>query len=45
MYVVGDHVTGFVTSDYYGPGGAGATFAMVSGFLAAEDSAKYIKGA
>jgi hypothetical protein len=44
MYVVGDHVTGFVTSDYYGPGGAGATFAMVSGFLAAEDSAKYIKG-
>jgi len=44
MYVVGDHVTGFVTSDYYGPGGAGATFAMVSGFLCAEDAAKYIKG-
>jgi succinate dehydrogenase/fumarate reductase flavoprotein subunit len=44
MYVVGDHVTGFVTSDYYGPGGAGATFAMASGFLAAEDAAKYIKG-
>lgn len=44
MYVVGDHATGFVTSDYYGPGGAGASFSMVSGFLAAEDSAKYIKG-
>jgi len=44
MYIVGDHATGFVTSDYYGPGGAGFTFAMVSGFLTAEDSAKYIKG-
>jgi fumarate reductase flavoprotein subunit len=43
MYVVGDHVTGFVTSDYYGPGGAGFTFAMVSGFLTAEASAEYIK--
>jgi len=45
MYIVGDHATGFVTSDYYGPGGAGFTFAMVAGFLTAEDSAKYIKGA
>jgi fumarate reductase flavoprotein subunit len=43
MYVVGDHVTGFVTSDYYGPGGAGFTFAMVSGFLTAEATAEYIK--
>jgi fumarate reductase flavoprotein subunit len=43
MYIVGDHATGFVTSDYYGPGGAGFTFAMVSGFLTAEDSAKHIK--
>jgi fumarate reductase flavoprotein subunit len=42
MYVVGDHVTGFVTSDYYGPGGAGFTFAMAGGFLCAEDAAKYI---
>jgi succinate dehydrogenase/fumarate reductase flavoprotein subunit len=44
MYITGDHATGFVTSDYYGPGGAGFTFAMVSGFLTAEDTAKYIKG-
>ena len=43
MYVVGDHVTGFVTSDYYGPGGAGFTFAMVSGFLTAEAAADYVK--
>jgi fumarate reductase flavoprotein subunit len=44
MYIAGDHATGFVTSDYYGPGGAGFTFAMVAGFLTAEDSAKVIKG-
>jgi succinate dehydrogenase/fumarate reductase flavoprotein subunit len=44
MYIVGDHATGFVTSDYYGPGGAGFTFAMVSGFLTAEAAAEYIKG-
>jgi fumarate reductase flavoprotein subunit len=44
MYVVGDHATGFVTADYYGPGGAGFTWAMSSGFIAAEDAAKYIKG-
>jgi fumarate reductase flavoprotein subunit len=45
MYVVGDHVTGFVTADNYGPGGAGFTFAMASGFLCAEDAAKHIKKA
>jgi hypothetical protein len=42
MFVVGDHVTGFVTSDYYGPGGAGFSFAMISGFLSAEDAAKAV---
>ena len=41
MYVVGDHVTGFV-SEYYGPGGAGMTWAMVSGFLSAESAAEYL---
>jgi len=41
MYVVGDHVTGFV-SEYYGPGGAGMTWAMVSGFLTAESAAESI---
>jgi succinate dehydrogenase/fumarate reductase flavoprotein subunit len=40
MYIVGDHVTGFV-SEYYGPGGAGMTWAMVSGFLSAESVAEY----
>jgi len=44
MYVVGDHATGFVTSDYYGPGGAGFTWAMSSGFIAGEDGAKHIMG-
>jgi hypothetical protein len=43
MYITGDHATGFVTSDNYGPGGAGFTFALVSGFLCAEDAAKSIK--
>jgi hypothetical protein len=43
MYIAGDHVTGFVTSDYYGPGGAGFSFAMVSGFLSAEDAAKFVQ--
>jgi fumarate reductase flavoprotein subunit len=43
MYVTGDHATGFVTSDYYGPGGAGFTWAMTSGFIAGEDAAKFIK--
>ncbi len=38
MYVTGDHVTGFV-SELYGPGGAGMTFAMVSGYLAGEAAA------
>jgi succinate dehydrogenase/fumarate reductase flavoprotein subunit len=42
MYVVGDHATGFV-SEYYGPGGAGMTWAMVSGFLSAESTAEYLK--
>jgi hypothetical protein len=42
MYVVGDHATGFVSSDFYGPGGAGMTWAMVSGFLSAESSAEAI---
>ena len=42
MYVVGDHVTGFVSSDFYGPGGAGMTFAMVSGFITAESAAVYL---
>lgn len=44
MYVVGDHVTGWVTDEYYGPGGAGFTWAMASGFLSAEAAAEYIKG-
>jgi fumarate reductase flavoprotein subunit len=44
MFVAGDHATGFVTSDYYGPGGAGFTWAMASGFITGEDAAKYIKG-
>lgn len=43
MYVTGDHVTGFV-SELYGPGGAGMTFAMVSGFLAGEMAAKAVLG-
>lgn len=41
MYVTGDHVTGFV-SELYGPGGAGMTFAMVSGYLAGEMAAEAI---
>ena len=38
MYVTGDHCTGFV-SELYGPGGAGMTFAMVSGWLAGDMAA------
>ena len=38
MYVTGDHVTGFVSSEY-GPGGAGMSFAMASGYLAGMDAA------
>ena len=41
MLVVGDHVSGFV-SEYYSPGGAGMTWAMVSGYLAGEDAAARI---
>ena len=41
MYVTGDHVTGFV-SELYGPGGAGMTFAMVSGHLTGEMAARDI---
>ena len=41
MYVTGDHVTGFV-SELYGPGGAGMTFAMVSGYLAGEMAAEAV---
>lgn len=43
MYITGDHATGFV-SDYYGPAGAGMTWAMVSGYLAGEDAAKAVLG-
>ena len=39
VYVFGDHVTGFV-SKFYGPGGAGMTFAMVSGYLAGQQAAE-----
>lgn len=39
IYVCGDHVNGFVAEKYYGPGGAGLTFAFVSGLLAAEQAA------
>lgn len=39
MYVVGDHVSGWV-SEFYGPGGAGMSWAMTSGFLAGEDAAR-----
>ena len=39
IYVIGDHVTGFV-SEFYGPGGAGMTFAMVSGYLAGQQAAE-----
>lgn len=42
MYVTGDHVTGFV-SELYGPGGAGMTFAMVSGYLAGEMAAEAVR--
>ena len=42
MYVTGDHVTGFV-SELYGPGGAGMTFAMVSGYLAGQMAAEALK--
>lgn len=41
MYVIGDHATGFV-SDYYGPAGAGMTWAMTSGYLAGEDAANEV---
>ncbi len=39
IYVCGDHVTGFAAEHYYAPGGAGLTFALVSGMLAAEQAA------
>jgi len=42
MYVTGDHVTGFV-SELYGPGGAGMTFAMVSGYLTGQMAAEALK--
>ncbi len=38
MYVTGDHVSGWV-SEFYGPGGAGMSWAMTSGYLAGEDAA------
>ncbi len=40
VYVCGDHVTGFAAENYYGPGGAGLTFALVSGMMAAEQAAE-----